>query len=97
MLEMQELSTAMTLKLPIVFVVIHNSAYGNMKRDQVRHYDKRVIGTDLNLPDLCALASSFGAHAERVEKPGDLVPAIKTALKAERPALLDVICPIEGL
>lgn len=97
MLEMQELSTAMTLKLPIVFVVIHNSAYGNMKRDQVRHYDNRVIGTDLNLPDLCALASSFGAHAERVEKPGDLVPAIKTALKAERPALLDIICPIEGL
>lgn len=97
MLEMQELSTAMALKLPIVFVVVHNSAYGNMKRDQIRHYGKRVIGTDLNLPDLCALAGSFGAHAARIEKPSDLVPVMTTALKAGKPALLDVICPIEGL
>jgi acetolactate synthase-1/2/3 large subunit len=97
MLEMQELATAMALKLPLVFVVVHNSAYGNMKRDQVRHYENRVIGTDLNLPDLCALAGSFGAHTARVEKPAELIPALQTALNAQKPALLDVICPIEGL
>lgn len=97
MLEMQELATAVALKLPIVFIVVHNSAYGNMKRDQVRHYGNRVIGTDLCLPDLVGLATSFGVHAERVEDPTALVPAIKTALQAGRPALLDVLCPIEGI
>jgi acetolactate synthase-1/2/3 large subunit len=56
-----------------------------------------VIGTDLNLPDLCALAGSFGAHTARVEKPAELIPALQTALNAQKPALLDVICPIEGL
>ncbi len=97
MLEMQELATMTALKLPIVITVVHNGAYGNMKRDQIRHYGRRVIGTDLNLPDLPVLAQSFGVHATRVDSPAELLPAMKTALSAGKPALLDVICPIEGI
>jgi len=97
MLEMQELATAMALGIPIVVIVVHNSAYGNMKRDQIRHYGNRVIGTDLYLPDLCALAHTFGAHSVRVEKAVDLVTEIRSAMAVGKPALLDVICPIEGI
>ena len=97
MLEINELATAVARNLPIVVIVIHNGAYGNMKRDQIRHYNGRVIGTELMLPDLCAVAEAFGAYAARVERPSELVQAIGTALAARRPALLDVICPIEGL
>jgi acetolactate synthase-1/2/3 large subunit len=68
-----------------------------MKRDQIKNYNGRVIGTELYLPDLCALAGAFGAHAERVERPAQLIPAIKKALAAEGPVLLDVRCPIEGI
>lgn len=97
MMEMQELATAMALRLPITLLIVHNSAYGNMKKDQLKHYGGRIIGTDLYLPDLCALASSFGAHAERVERPTELEGAIARALAAGKPALLDVLCPVEGL
>lgn len=97
MLESQEMATAAALGLPVAIIVIRNSAYGNMKRDQIKHYGGRVIGTDLHLPDLCALAASYGIAAERVERPPDLVPAIKRSLGLKRPALLDVVCPIEGL
>ncbi len=97
MLEMNELATAMALNLPIVVIVINNSAYGNMKRDQIKRNNGRVIGTELYLPNLCAMAASFGAYSARVEKPSDLVQEIKTALAAEKPALLDVLCPIEGI
>ena len=97
MLETQEMATAAALGLPIAIVVIRNGAYGNMKRDQIKHYGGRVIGTDLYLPDFCALASSYGVAAERVERPPDLVPAIKRMLALKRPALLDVVCPIEGI
>lgn len=97
MLEMQEIGTAMAQRLPLVVIVINNGAYGNMKRDQIKHWGGRVIGTDLYVPDLCILASAFGAHAERVEKPSDLAPAIKKALTLDRLALLDVACPIEGI
>ncbi len=97
MLESQELATAAALKLPISIIVIRNDAYGNMKRDQIRHHEGRVIGTDLYLPDLCALAGSYNIEAERVAEPSALTPAVKRALAARKPVLLDVICPIEGI
>jgi acetolactate synthase-1/2/3 large subunit len=97
MLENQELATAAALKLPISLIVVRNDAYGNMKRDQIKHYGGRVIGTDLNLPDLCALAGAYGIEAESVARPNALLPAIKRALDLGRPVLLDVICPIEGI
>ena len=97
MLESQELATAAALELPISIIVIRNDAYGNMKRDQLKHYDGRVIGTDLHLPDLCALAGAYGIEAERVTHPQALLPALKRALALGTPILLDVICPIEGI
>lgn len=97
MMELQELATAGRAGFPIVFVVVHNDAYGNMKRDQIRQYGGRVIGTDLRLPDLCALSASFGLQAERVQRPADLESAISRAFGSGKPALLDVICPIEGI
>jgi acetolactate synthase-1/2/3 large subunit len=84
-------------RLPILCIVVHNDAYGNMKRDQIRHYDGRVIGTELNVPDVCTLGTAFGAHVKRVEEPSHLADAIGSALAARKTALLDVVCPIEGI
>ena len=97
MLENQELATAAALKLPISIIVVRNDAYGNMKRDQIKHHGGRVIGTDLYLPDICALAGSYSIEAERVAEPRALLPAVKRALAARKPVLVDVICPIEGI
>jgi len=97
MLETQELAAAAAWNLPISIIVIRNGAYGNMKRDQIRHWGGRVIGTDLRLPDLCALAAAYGVDAQRVERPPELPPAIKRSLALGRPSLIDVICPIEGI
>ncbi|HZT06904.1 MAG TPA: thiamine pyrophosphate-binding protein [Chloroflexota bacterium] len=97
MMEMQELATAVQHDLPILVLVLRNEAYGNMKRDQLRHYDGRVIGTELRVPDLPTLASAFGAYGARIDRPADLVGAIRAALDARRPALVDVVCPIEGI
>jgi len=97
MMELQELATATRVGLPFVILVVHNDAYGNMKRDQIRHYGGRVIGTELNVPDLVQLGAAFGAYAERVEQPSNLRDAIGRAYAANRMALLDVVCPIEGI
>jgi acetolactate synthase-1/2/3 large subunit len=97
MLETQEMAAAAAWNLPISIIVVRNSAYGNMKRDQIRHWGGRVIGTDLRLPDLCALAASYGVEAQTIERPPELPPAIKRSLALGRPSLLDVVCPIEGI
>jgi acetolactate synthase I/II/III large subunit len=97
MMELQELATAARAGLALLIIVVNNSAYGNMKRDQVLHYGGRVIGTELYLPDLPALAASFHVHAERVERPAELEGAMRRGLAVGGTALIEVVCPIEGL
>ena len=97
MLETQELATAARENLPITIVVVRNEAYGNMKRDQIRHWQGRVIGTDLSLPDLSALAAAYGVDARKVVRPPELRPALERAFALDKPSLLEVICPIEGI
>ena len=43
------------------------------------------------------VAEEIGALGIRVEKPGELAPAIARALKADRPAVVDVVTDIEAL
>jgi len=43
------------------------------------------------------IAEDIGALGIRVEKPGELAPAIQRALKAERPVIVDVVTDIEAL
>lgn len=94
MTELQELATQMRAGLPILNIIVHNDAYGGMKRDQLRDYGGRVIGVDLHVPDLTMLARSFGLHGARVERSADLVSTFRDALATGRPSLVDVVCPI---
>jgi acetolactate synthase-1/2/3 large subunit len=83
--------------LPIAFVVVRNNAYGNMKRDQIRSYQGRVIGTELLVPDLLEYGQSLDAYVQRVDQPAQLAGAFKAAFAAPGPSLVDVVCPIEDL
>ena len=47
-------------------------------------------------PDFVAVAKAHGADAIRVEKPGDIGPAIEHAIKAETPYVVDVIVDTEA-
>lgn len=96
MMELQELATAMQAHLHVKVVVEHNGAYGNMRNDQIRSYGGRVIGTELHVPDLVALADAFGVYGVRVDKPADLASSLRAALSAEGPALVDAWVPFQG-
>jgi len=52
MMEQQELATARYHNIPVFVLVLRNNAYGGMKRDQIKSYEGRVIGTELFIPDL---------------------------------------------
>ena len=47
-------------------------------------------GTDLENPNFAAMAQAMGILGLRVEKPGDLEPALRHALDHPGPALVDV-------
>ncbi len=85
-----ELATAAQHGLGVVAVVFNNNAYGNVLRDQQRGFGGRLLGSELQNPDLVALAKSFGITAKRVASPDELGRVLPGLFQANRPALVEV-------
>ena len=90
MMEQQELATATYHKIPVFVLVLRNNAYGGMKRDQMKTYGGRVIGTELFIPDLPKLAELYGAKGFAVTRKEELKPVFQQALAADEFVVVDV-------
>ena len=88
-----ELETAVRKKLPIVCIVgcdfawglevaVYKGAFGPQSPETEAHWGKFVR--------LDKVAEGFGAHGEYVERAEDIAPAVERALKAGRPAVVQV-------
>ncbi len=96
-------ATAVEYGLPAVWLVWNNGGYISI-RDQQRGYfgAGRELATSFRLAatgesytaDYAAMARSMGAQGLQVETPGDLGPALKTALDSGLPTVIDV--PVEA-
>jgi acetolactate synthase-1/2/3 large subunit len=90
MFNVQELSTAVRHRIPIVTILFNDGAYGNVRNMQRHEHGNRVIGTDLANPDFIKLADSFGIAGHRAKEPAALRRALETALSKNEPALIEV-------
>jgi acetolactate synthase I/II/III large subunit len=90
MMEQQELATATYHKIPVFVLILRNNAYGGMKRDQIKSYEGRVIGTELFIPDLPKLAELYGAKGYSVTRKEDLKPVFQKALASDDFVVVDV-------
>jgi benzoylformate decarboxylase len=90
----QALWSAAHLKLPITYVIANNRSYRILKERLVsmRSTD-RFTGMDIRDPeiDFSGLARSLGVPAERVTDPDGIVPALRAALQAGSPRLIEVM------
>ena len=89
---MPELATAVQHNIGVIIIVFNNSAFGNVRRDQLIQFDGRLIGADLVNPDLVKLADSFGVTPYRVRVPDELRTALSKAVDEDAPALIEVVC-----
>lgn len=90
----QALWTAASQKLPMVFLLANNGGYRIIKqRLTAFHGNDTYIGMDFEDPsiDFSALARAYGLEAERVEAGEDFEPALRRALAADGPVLLEVM------
>jgi acetolactate synthase-1/2/3 large subunit len=92
MFNVQELASAAQHRLGVVFVVFNDNAFGNVRRSQIEDYGNRVIASDLRNPDFMKLADSFGITGMRAASPEALRPALRQAIAANEPALIE--CPV---
>lgn len=90
------LATAVELDIPVLWVVFNNFCYSTIMSVGSTYFGNkygteftRPDGTPYN-PDFMLLAKSFGIESALVEDPEDLATALKKAMAANIPYLLEV-------
>jgi acetolactate synthase I/II/III large subunit len=97
-----EIETAARWGINAVTVVNNNSSGNQSKRGFDRVYggtqteQARELWT-FSRVSFARIAEDMGALGMRVEKPGDIAPALAQALKANRPVVIDVVTDVEAL
>jgi len=92
-----ELATAVKEKAKIRVIISNNNHYGTIRFHQETHFPGRTHATDLVNPDFAAWARSFGAAGFTVKTPEEAGPALKEALAADGPAVIDVQTSLENV
>ena len=91
-MNMNELATASRYNLPIIEIVINNSVLGMVRQWQTLFYEKHYSQTIFSdKVDYCKVAEGLGCEAIRVTKKSEVAPALKKALKSDKPVLIDCI------
>lgn len=93
---MGDFVTAVKYQLPIVVLVFNNAKLAFITLEQ----EAKGLpdwGTDLVNPDFSAFAKACGGVGFTVERPDQLEPAIKDALAANRPAIIDIAVDPDAL
>src|SRR4030095_11318732 len=76
----QELSTCRQYKLPIKVLLLNNKYMGMVRQWQELFHGHPYAGVYMDaLPDFVKLAESYGHVGMKIEKPGDVEPALKEA------------------
>ena len=88
-----ELATAVQEGINAVTLVFNNSSLGASFADQETRFGGRVIGTRLHNPDFVKLAEAYGAQGVKLGSHKELGPALREALKAEAPVVIEVPLP----
>ncbi len=90
-MNIQELATAVTEKIPVKVFLMNNGYMGMVRQWQERFWDGRYSSVDNGTsPDWVKLAEAFGATGLRVEDAADLEDTMTAAIEAEGPVLVDV-------
>jgi thiamine pyrophosphate-dependent acetolactate synthase large subunit-like protein len=88
----QEMATAVQHGINVVAIVINDRCLTGIAALQDTQYDGRRIAVDLVNPDFVRFAESFGALGLRVTREEEFKPALEKALRAEKPALIEIVC-----
>ena len=85
-----DLITLKQHRLPVKIVVFNNGALAFVELE-MKAAGLVNFGTDLDNPNFADVATALGMHGQRVDRPDDLVGALRTAFSVDGPALVDVM------
>ncbi len=89
-MNLNELATAVSQRLPLVIVIMNNGVLGMVRQWQTLFYGKRYANTTLNRKtDFVKLAEAFGAVGFRAETEGELTEALARAFAYQGATVID--------
>ena len=94
---LSEISTAVSYSINTVTLVLNNKCWGAEKAYQRDFFGKRYIGADVNSPPFDKIAELYGAKGYRVENINEIQSAVEDALKADKPAVIDIMVDPDAL
>ena len=94
------METARRRGIAVALVVNNNSGFGQGWPNYLRQAGDRPQAAEQVLrfgpTDFAAVARNFGLQGIRVERPGDIAPALREAIAAEETVVVDVATDIEA-
>jgi len=96
---LSELETQRRWNIPVVTIINNNSGFGQGTPKVASFYAGRSGGSPEEInrfgpTNFAEVARSFGVEGIRIETPEQIAPALKAALAARKPVLLDVVTDI---
>lgn len=96
MLNMQELQTIVSNKLPVKIFIWNNNGYMGIRQMQKSIFDNRLLGVDqdngISFPDFEKIAEGFHLKYCRMEKVTELEKQFFEIHNSKEPVLCEVIC-----
>jgi len=91
-MNIQELATAVSYRLPVKVAILNNGYLGMVRQWQQLFYRGRYSQTSLEYsPDFVKLAEAYGAVGLRATKPDEVEATIKDALSKDVPVFIDFV------
>ena len=91
-MNLNELATAVSQKLPLIVVIINNNVLGMVRQWQTSFYEKRYSSTVLDRKtDFVKLAEAFGAKGYRATTLNELDYIVSECINTESPVIIDCV------
>lgn len=96
MMNLQELQTVKTNKLPLKIFIIKNGEYISIIQTQRNFFNGRLTGCNapsgVEVPDFIKIARAFGLPAIRISQNRELEKGIKKVLSTPGPVVCELVC-----
>jgi acetolactate synthase-1/2/3 large subunit len=91
-INIQELNTMVSNKLPIKIFIMNNNGYGIIKQFQELYLEKRneASGKGVSNPDFKKICKGFGVSYLEIKKNNDISKIIKKALSSNKPEFINI-------
>ncbi len=97
-MNLNELATTVSYKLPIIELVMNNNVLGMVHQWQQMFYEEHYSHSILNRQtDLSALATAFGVEPFTIRESTDIRPVLQKALACGKPCLINCLIPSEEI